>query len=341
MHPFDKTLIGLILLLLLICLLVCVLNVKPDSGESLYTPAPLEEPPMDSPAEEIVKHAIDKHYASLESHSNDPQNSHDHQILEGLRKKYKRLLELEEPLLTVDGVDKKDMIKMLENQTLGEIRGLAEKHKHKMLVLRTLAVVSKANSISSLDALNPTTELAVLTLVWKRIHHPDNMALDKDKISFCSKMEDMMLCMLADCVEKKKPGVNAADLVINVLVGNLNSNGLICIGGRVSRILCVLTGLDQDEILAEPEKDLKEYENQMMYQAAKIIKNEIEQNEEFKRLYCQVEEFLSEDELTQLHKMESALKDKMGAILWDEYVSFMPQDSLLSMIDRAKSGVGE
>lgn len=339
MHSVDKTLIGLILLLLLICLLICVLNVKPDSGESLYSPAPLEDL-MDSPAEEIVKHAIDQHYASLESHSNDPQNSHDHMILEGLRKKYKRLLELEEPMLSVDNIDKKEMIKMLENQTLGEIKVMAEKHKHKALILRTLAIVSKANSISSLDSANPTTELAVLTLVWKRIHHPTNAVLDKDKTSFCAKMEDMMMCMLADCVEKKNPGINAADLVINVLVGNANSNGLVCIGGRVSRMLCVLTNLDRDPILAEPEKDLREYENQMMYKAAQIIKDEIKNNEEFKRLYCQVEDFLSEEELTQLRKMESDLKDKMGSILWDEYVALMPQDSLLNMIEKARSGVG-
>jgi hypothetical protein len=341
MHPYDKTLIGLILLLLIICLLVCVLNVKTDT-ESIYTPSPnLVEPDMsNSPAEEIVKNAIDNHFTSLESHNNDPQNSHDHQILEGLRKKYKRLLDTEEPFPNIDGINRNEMLKMLENQTLGEIRVKAEKHQHKALILRVLAMVSKANIITSLNSDKPTTELAVLTLVWKRIHHPDNAILDVDKVSFCTKMEDMMMTMLADCVEKKS-GLQAADLVINVLIGNANNSGLICINGRVSRMLCVLTNLDRDPILAEPEKDQKEYQNQMMYKAAQIIKDEINSNEEFKRLYCQVEDFLSEDELKQLRKMESELKDKMGNILWDEYVNFLPQDSLLSMIEKARAGVDQ
>ena len=285
------------------------------------------EPIVVNPITEIAEKAIDDHFTKLQRHEVDNQNSHDSVVIGVLKKKYNRLLELQDP--NTSGLDDAEYLAVREQTTLRELRKLTEKHPKSVLITRVLNTFAKANSISSLDPDHPTTDLAILTLVWSRIHQGCNQKVQKE-------MTEVLLSQLADCIEAPANPILLAGVAL--LGGRVDSTGMVCTNGRVGRVLSALTNIDTDPVLAEPERDYNDIRNSVLWKAANMVKDAWK-DEEFKSLYTQPEDFLDEGQLKRLRVLEAKLRDRMAEEIWKDYAEYLKADEIVKLIEEVKAGV--
>jgi len=306
------------------------------------------------------KEKTDSYFEKLQEHDNDSQNVHNPQIISSLTKKYNRLVELNNYFslsqakeLEEAGLSRDDIKKAKFNEVNAQILAFAneyfpadpDENIHarnelcKKKVQKVLEEISKDNTISSIAQLtnaDPISESWILVLVWERINHSDNQENSKA-------MKIALIDQLVDCFQKKS---DLVDAMMNLLFpGNSqeqdnlpDKSHLVCINGRVGRVISSLTLLDKDPLLNEPEKDTKEIANLAYLKASSILRDELEKNN-IKEVYTKDSGELTENEKKKLEDFEKHVKNQIENIISKEYQNSISSVELKEIIKKAQEGV--
>jgi len=140
----------------------------------------------------------------------DSQNVHDSHVTKSLRASVQRLRRLESMNLSESTVSK----------CLGEIRESFRTNESREVLCRVLDSIEERNTrIICIDM----TEIEVLCMVWRRIHHPDNDGMRKTLI-------ENFHVQLLDC--------------------EISRDNLYCSQGTVTRIIQSLEKCDHDNVVS-------------------------------------------------------------------------------------------
>lgn len=287
----------------------------------------------------------DKYYKDIQKHNNDSQNVHNSQIILSLRKKYNRLLDLNDvnnndqtKELIRAGFTQQEIEKSRMLDTNNQIKIYAKNNLSDQNIQKindVLAEIEKNNNITSISDISnkldkPINENWILNLVWERINHNDN----KDHVN---EMKTALIDQLLDCVQSN----NAVDIMVQMFInGDVieNNNNIVCINGRVGRLLSSLTLLDSDSILSEPEKDEKEIAN-LAYMKAYNILQEALKKDDIDKIYTKDIDSLTIEEKEKLSKFENQVKNQIEETLLKEYKDIVSNIELENIINKAKLGV--
>jgi hypothetical protein len=337
-----------------------LITMRQDNIELPPPTFPLRMPrrPTPTPPVKTLDEA-NKYYTSMEKHDDNPQNTHDHQILKYLSRKWRRLLQLA-PKVEIDpalGMTRAEFRRAQISATFQEIRRelelYAAKAKRTQLfkdrIDMVLIEMAKGQTTISISRQNrPTREDVVLTEVWRRINHPDN----KEKRD---SMVIALLDQLHSCTEKKGEAINALVRMVAPEMqifdredperDRAEDYNILCINGRVDRVLCALTLQDVDPILSEPEKDSAELANTAYMKSYKIIQD-IQQNwpqkegqRPFLEVINMVESNLTEAEKATVKEYQETAKKQIERVLTEEYKDLVDPSELKNIITKAQAGV--
>jgi hypothetical protein len=279
---------------------------------------------------EVIDVVIDEYYGERERHDNDPQNVHEPVIVKCHSAKYKRMLELRindaEHMAFIRGLiiegHNRDQVRNMEIMEADrEIRQHAASlpEEKRVPVLQVLDTIGHGSTTVSLTG-HPVKDIWVLTLVWKRIHHPSNV----------KNHEEMKAVLMDQLCDASHPEGYAPE-------GEVASS--VCINGRIGRILSVLTRLDSDEVLSEPELDLKELRNIAMFKCAGILKQRLKDEPEMAVLYVKLRDQLSKYELADVEKFEAQIRDEIDDTLRQEYQKLLSEWDLDNLVKEAQAGI--
>ena len=153
----------------------------------------------------------------------DKQNSHDTQVISDLGKKYNRLVELYGTNDTENFIpDIREFYNRYCPNKMQNINKVLEQ------ILKKQTIISLTNS--------EINELQIVNLIWKRINSHDNKTKNLLIDRFMENMEN--------CIETGED--NDRELMEML---NIPREELVCINGRVARLLDTLTVIDPDPIL--------------------------------------------------------------------------------------------
>lgn len=279
---------------------------------------------------EVIDAVIDEYYGERERHDNDPQNVHEPVIVKCHSAKYKRMLELRindaEHMafirgLIIEGHDRNQVRNMEIMEADREIRqhAMSLPDEKRIPVIQVLDTIGHGSTTVSLTG-HPVKDIWVLTLVWKRIHHPSNI----------KNHEEMKAVLMDQLCDASHPEGYAPE-------GEVASS--VCINGRIGRILSVLTRLDSDEVLSEPELDLKELRNIALFKCAGILKQHLKDEPEMAILFVKLRDQLSKYELADVEKFESQIRDDIENTLRQEYQKLLSPWDLDTLIRDAHAGI--
>jgi len=279
---------------------------------------------------EVIDAVIDEYYGERERHDNDPQNVHEPVIVKCHSAKYKRMLELRvndpEHMAFIRGLiiegHNRDQVRNMEIMEADrEIRqhAMTLPEEKRVPIMQVLDTIGHGSTTVSLTG-HPVKDIWVLTLVWKRIHHPSNAKNHEE-------MKEVLMDQLRDA---SHPDGYAPE-------GEVASS--VCINGRIGRILSVLTRLDSDEVLSEPELDLKELRNIAMFKCANILKHRLKEEPEMAALYVKLRDQLSKYELNDVEKFESQIRDEIDSTLRAEYQRLLSEWDLDILIRDGQAGI--
>lgn len=342
-----------------------------ETEEDVKIPPPLVRPPpppvrhglmirvirrTTTPRVDILKDNTEpqSYFEKIQTHDDDSQNVHNSQVITDLTKKYQKLVELYEndqtqtKELTEAGLSLEEIQNVRVQETILQIENCANKHfKPDVIegndeklknVKRFLEDMNKGYSITSLSPHEmPIKENWILTLVWQRIHNQDNQ-------KNVELMEIALLDQLIDCVQKDNDALNMImQFLFNEIQDedepeNMNENkSLVCINGRVARVISSLSLLDNDPVLFEPIRDEKELANMAYSKASSILQEELKvQNME--KIYISTEK-RSKEEQEKLEKFEKHVKDQIERTLLADYKDVISESKLKEIIEKSKAGV--
>jgi hypothetical protein len=186
--------------------------------------------------------------ATPTAHANDPENVHDRGIVNSITRKFKRLIELYEhnpECLDVEFTEGQKHSALLEAYTAAQKYEPSNRDR----IIEFLNRVSEASTVTSLDQQYGiiTDEATIFMLVWCRIHHPSNY----------QNRENLLSCLFQQILDASARG------------------HLVCLSGRISRVVSCLTLLDADPVLSSPELDNHEVANLAYLAASNIIQQEL------------------------------------------------------------------
>lgn len=284
-------------------------------------------------ATERLRTAVEEHFREMTQHADDGQNVHDHAVVKGHALKYRRMLELRIKdsehkefvnRLVSQGYKIKDIRGMETDQAFREINAYAKTHvlntERLQRITTVLEEIGRGATSVSLTG-RPVKDIWVLTLIWKRIHHRDN---EKNKDDMCNILMDQ----LYDAATGNEGG----------LLGIIGT-GTVCIGGRVGRMMSVLTRMDADEALAKPELDMKELTNEASSKSAQIIKKITEENPSLAILYATLPNELSARQKRDVERFEGKIKKRIDETLRADYKDLLSVHELDRLISNMQSGV--
>lgn len=300
----------------------------------------------DSDSEEMVPDRGLDYYeeSAKKNHNNDGQNSHNSQIVRELKKRWDRLVELND--LKLDEDVNHELLCMTTIATAfreitSHVANLTMSDLDNNKIQKVIDVAKKGGTYGGFSSENDdgTKEDWILTLVWMRIHTSSN---DKTRVQLLTAFVDQ----LKDAGKEIHP-IEATllnHLVNAVGLGGLNQNdadrgiGTECIQGRISRYFQTFTHLDSDELLASPMKDDKEYENEAFIKSHRILQQELEKSN-MQELYDRQESELDIDEQKTLSEFKQKVQDRMRSTLTDDYRNLIPAANLETMIIKCIAGV--
>ena len=289
-----------------------------------------------------------KYFNDLEDHSNDPQNAHDHQVIISLKEKYQRLTELHKDGPEIDELKKAGLSDMEIREakimdSINEIYQYALKklnNDDKKKIEEVLTEISKGYTITSLDN-NGVKESWILTLIWERINHPEN---EKNR----ENMKEALLYQLIDCIQTTQEMFGD---IIQIITPLGDAPHVVCINGRIARLISSLSLLDEDPILNKPELDEKEISNLAYMKAYSILqknlKRKVPKNRGFQRLegkimeeiYIKDPDKLEDDEKKLLKHFESHVKKEITHSLKKEYQEIVSSKLLNEIIEKSLMGI--
>ena len=150
----------------------------------------------------------------------------------------------------------------IENEIKKNAREFSENRPKKtMEVLEVITKIKQGEKIVSLDL----TDEECLILIWNRANHP----LNKEN---CKKIKQAIFDNLMDCWE-----IDELNNIVNNLLGlNTPHYKIVCVTGRITRILSSLMLLDFDPKNWEVKK-LEQFKNEI-FEKVRIIIDEEAQN---------------------------------------------------------------
>lgn len=309
------------------------------------------------------KHHPHKYYQEMEDHGNDPQNSHDHQVIISLTEKYKKLVELQNELDKSNEPDYEEFKKaglvdteikdakaaysinefytwavdFLKKKYVGDRDNY---HKNIKILEDVLNEIGKGAEIKSVDP-EGVKEGYILMLIWLRINHPDNA-------ENCENLKEVLLNQILDCVQTTQEMLG--DL-IQIVAPIGDTPHVVCLNGRVARIISSLSLLDKDPILAKPELDENEITNLAYMKSSMILQKNLKKlipskiksqnvhGETMEDIYVRDPEKLTETEKELLEQFEHHVKKEITRTLNKEYKEIVSSNLLEKMIEKSLAGV--
>lgn len=266
----------------------------PDPAEFLFKN---EEPTRNEIAEQF--------FNEIQEHNNDPQNVHDVELNNQIKKEYKKILE-DNNYYNEHPAEKQD----LRDITDFASSYLKQKPKDLFKVEKVLNKVKDNHYFSGLD----TGELNINLEVWNRLNLPEQERKEQLKESYIDG--------IVSCVEKNAMG-----------------DGIVCMNGRVSRVIGSMAVLDKDNLGNFKTEEI--IRNEAFSKAGVITKNfmDDENNKEVVELYNKsgLEELLPEDQ-NKVDEFENKIKNEIDKSLRNEY-KFMKPERLEILINEAKAGI--
>jgi hypothetical protein len=262
---------------------------------------------------EIDRRKPEQFYEQIQEYENDPQNTHDHQVLKTLTKKFKRLCVLSN--FSEKEISSFKIISQEINEIFEELNKLKKPNKEDSFKIESvLEQISKSSTISSIHD-EAVPESLVLKLVWMRINDPSNKANREN-------MMEILYEQLLDCITSTED----EELEFH------------CINGRVGRMLSVLTMTDSDSILSEPEKGFSEIANMCYQETAQILKKELE-TERMIEIYQKDPDELTLAEQNRIDEFRISVEKLVEEKLTSEYKEILTDSELLIVINNAKLGI--
>lgn len=314
-----------------------------DIRERLYDDVEAEEAQARQDAGEVepeavldtaerLKVAVEEHFQGMTAHADDGQNVHDQVIVKAHAIKYRRMLELrvKDPehkefvkRLVSQGYKAKDVREMETTQAFQEISAYVKDHVtdegKRRRINTVLEEISRGATSISLTG-RPVKDIWVLTLVWKRIHHQANESNMVD-------MRDILIDQLNDAATE------ARDLF------HLGGVSTVCVGGRIGRIMSVLTRMDADQVLSKPEMDSKELTNEASMKCAQLIKGILEENPALAELYAKLTEDLNREQRREVEQFEERMRTRIDETLREDYGDLLSTRELDRLIQNMQAGV--
>lgn len=249
--------------------------------------------------EEVVK----------ENYIDEPQNVHNSEINLALGKKYARLVSL-------SGFD--DSVVLDPVVVEGVVAAILEYSRYRTRVefkriSYCLSYVVKGGMFTSFGP--SIREDFILVIVWLRVCE-------------CERLRELLILALLDCVPRRKPG--------KIIVGDVSDPierrySLVCMNGRVARMLGVFTLVDPDPILGAAELDYNTIRVMAFARASSILDTE----------YLLHPELAEVSDLSDPRhvSVEKHVKNKINTFIHNEYSSLLPKHLLDRLSLEACSGV--
>lgn len=287
------------------------------------------EPETPAPGRDRVN--PEQYYNAIQEHDDDSQNVHNSQVIRSLTKKFRRLLHFWHLDNKTSDMDAKIPEFYVEIEAYVRNSDLPyHKQKNIIDVIERTKQGAMTSSIPA-EVINgreiQARENIILFLVWSRIKAPANQANQTD-------MQNMLMQQLDDCV-------NNTSMLAEIV---LAPGSMHCINGRIGRILASLTLLDDDPVLAEPEKDTKEIRNIMYSRAAALMNEELNVRESrdpgFKNIYAGIDmQGPDSEHVNKLREdifgFELETRHKIATTLYNEYRGQLPIKDLKDTINKA------
>lgn len=289
----------------------------------------------------------EQYYETIQhnNHANDTQNVHDSMVIKELKKRYDRLIELNQSALIVpadiaDHINQDDYADMfcqtmfieLGNycQTYFDPINFSEKFQKAQKVIET----ARQGSIFT-GFIDEIKEDWILAHVWYRIHSSDNTA-NRDQLlsALMDQLQDAGKYALAG-------GIAAVVAAVITGIPPVRSQELTteCTTGRIGRYFQTFTLLDADPLLQQPILDEKEYENEAYAKSYKILTKFIDNTPGMNVLYHTADEdTLTSDDRTKLNEMRDGARAAIAEALVKDYEGIIPQDKLDRLIEKCAAG---
>jgi hypothetical protein len=371
-YNMNLLLIGFILLLIVIIIWILfkindqsrqISATQLHTGDMLHTNLPIEniipfiratihgrniqirlrpEPEPEAPATHGTEY-----YETIQynNHADDTQNVHDSTVIKELKRRYDRLMELNQKALTVPA----------ELEGLMTTDEYADAFCHSMFVELGNYCQSYFDPIAAADKFNKARKVIetagkgsifagfieeiredwILAHVWYRIHSEENSAQKEQLLN-------ALMDQLQDAGKYAAP--NGVAQVIRTIAGlPLTTRPELtteCTTGRIGRYFQTFTFLDVDPILQSPIMDEKEYENEAYSKSYTILTKTIDATPGADLLYHNPDEStLSHEQLEHLASLKDTARKAIAETIRKDYDGIVPAEKLDKLIEKCIAGV--
>ena len=299
-------------------------------------------------------------HVQFNNHNDNNQNVHDHQIVIDLKRKYKRLLELNDytviklPSHLIGVASLEEYIQSFIDSMFQELSSYIQlrfeteqaNQLNHSAVQKLQRVIETARNAAEFYGFSVEPEYVgiredwILAQVWYRIQSNDNK-LVKDSLLIS------LIDQLLDAAKLIEDPVPRIIQTINALVGAnvirpqipVVEIGTECTHGRIARYINTFICVDTDEILSKQIKDTKEYENEAYTKSAHLLHKSLYDNPDMDLIYTRIDADLNPAETVLLE----AFKENVRTIISDEltldYKDLVPAESLTNIITKCKAGI--
>ncbi len=294
----------------------------------------------------------EEYLESIQKHANDPQNVHDTQIVKSLSIKYKRLMELHNAYnkdayreISEAGIPPAEFKVAKINRCMDEFREYARDYISSGLrngnfkqdianeIIKKISAVMKeilkARAIVSLTSNNEIVrEDWIFAIIWEHINTTSNTEIQGN-------LRESFISQIIDCAQKNN---NRAAFMALQLLGLIPPDmvgdyAVVCINGRVGRMLSSMTLIDSDPILGAPEKDEAEIANEIYTKVFKLLEDELNKQPELKKLYTGGSDDI--EVVSGIDTMKTGIKD----VIIKEYSELVPATKLTDILNKAIAGI--
>jgi len=315
----------------------------------------LPDPPRTPSPTPAIRPQPEQFFENLVQHQNDGQNVHDSNIRKDLTRKMLRMIALNKQAVTPEelGVTEDQYIKDKLAQTAHEIKRrsaeyfngliLREADQEKAAIIRTETDLKLSKLEIVLDKINNGFTLVMangliyredylLNIVWDRINSEDNIP-NREQLQIA------LIDNLVDCVYRADTNLDEAFAqIVQMITGDMYVT--VCINGRVARVITSLVLLDNDEIIATPEKDIAEVANEAYSKAHVTLNLELDKlTPEQQALFGEDMEDLTPEQQTEVKAIEDNIKKEISTVLTADYKDIIAEEKLAEIITKAQAGV--
>ena len=308
----KKVLVSILIVIIILLVFKLIYELK-DTAVDMRQPIMVFNDIMDLRAQFIIANET----PDTVNHNDDSQNVHNSFVVKDIKTKYQRLLKLNSefnkiPYELENCISADEWKQCLKEETFSQIQDLI---KDNPKAYQALIELQKESTITGLSD-SIVTDTWVLIQVWRRIQSIDNHISDLLKTSLVDQLNDSL-----------EPGVE--------------DETVVCVRGRVSRLLQLFTMVDPDPILSAPIMDDKELENRAYEDTYTIIQKELDSwpQKNIKILYDFPENTLSAEQINDLHNFETHVKLIIEYTLKKDYGKLFSAEELDRIIAAAQYGV--